>query len=125
MTLTFPEAMGDFSETAALLPCLDLVIAVIAVDAGVAHLAGAMGMPVWVILPFTPDWRWLLARDDSPWYPTARLFRQSRPDDWSEAVAHVAAELRKFFARTNAGARPSGDPAAPPAPAQGAPKRRF
>ena len=66
--------LTDFAETAALLSCLDLVITV---DTSVAHLAGALGRPTWVLLPFAPDYRWLLDRDDSPWYPTLRLFRQS------------------------------------------------
>ena len=68
--------LTDFAETAALISCLDLVITV---DTSVAHLAGALGRPTWILLPCTPDWRWLLDRDDSPWYPGARLFRQTRP----------------------------------------------
>jgi ADP-heptose:LPS heptosyltransferase len=66
--------LTDFAETAALVSCLDLVITV---DTSVAHLAGALGRPIWVLLPYVPDWRWLLDRDDSPWYPTVRLFRQT------------------------------------------------
>ena len=73
---------------------LDLVITV---DTGVAHLAGAMGRPVWGMLPFAPDWRWMLVREDSPWYPTVRLFRQRAPQDWSPVVARVNGELRKFL----------------------------
>ena len=66
--------LSDFSDTAALVSCLDLVITV---DTSVAHLSAALGRPTWILLPYTPDYRWLLDRDDSPWYPTARLFRQS------------------------------------------------
>ena len=80
----------DYSDTAALMAQLDLVISV---DTSVAHLAGALGCPVWVLLPFAPDWRWLLERDDSPWYPTMRLFRQPAPGDWSSVVQSVRAAL--------------------------------
>lgn len=82
--------LHDFSETAAVVATLDLVITV---DSSVAHLAGAMGVPVWVMLPFSPDWRWLLGRDDSPWYPTMTLFRQSRAGDWDGVAAEVARRL--------------------------------
>ena len=74
----------DFADTAALIEQLDLVISV---DTAVAHLAGALGKPVWVLLPCVPDWRWLLMRDDSPWYPTMRLFRQTCQGNWTEPVA--------------------------------------
>jgi len=80
----------DFSDTAAIIENLDLVISV---DTAVAHLAGAMGKPVWILLPFSPDWRWMLNREDSPWYPTARLFRQSQPDVWTDVIQRVAGEL--------------------------------
>ncbi len=80
----------DFAETAAAIRCVDLVIAV---DTAVAHLAGALGVPAWVALPFRPDWRWLLGREDSPWYPTMHLFRQRRPGDWDEAFGRMAAAL--------------------------------
>ena len=73
--IDFTDQLADFAETSALLSCLDLVISV---DTSVAHLAGALGRPVWTLLPYTPDYRWLLDRDDSPWYPTMRLFRQER-----------------------------------------------
>jgi tetratricopeptide (TPR) repeat protein len=82
--------LTDFGETAALLSCLDLVIAV---DTSVAHLAGALGRPTWLLLPYTPDYRWLLDRDDSPWYPTVRLFRQSERRDWTEVIERVRSEL--------------------------------
>ena len=76
----------DFAETAALITQLDLVIAV---DTAVCHVAGAIGKPVWILIAFQPDWRWLLDRKDSPWYPTAKLFRQTRPGDWSQPLAQI------------------------------------
>jgi len=82
--------LTDFNETAALLSCLDLVITV---DTSVAHLAGAMGCPTWILLPYTPDYRWLLGRDDSPWYPTVRLFRQTETRDYGEVVDRVRSAL--------------------------------
>ncbi len=84
--------LTDFAETAALIAKLDLVISV---DTAVAHLAGAMGKPVWLLLPSPPDWRWLLDRADSPWYPTIRLFRQEIPGDWDGVIRRVAAELSR------------------------------
>ncbi len=86
--------LNDFRETAAICACVDLVVSI---DSSVAHLAGALGRPVWVLLPFAPDWRWLLHRDDSPWYPTARLYRQSRPAAWDEPLRRVAADLSERF----------------------------
>ena len=77
---------NDFSDTAAVIDHLDLVITV---DSAVGHLAGAMGKRTWILLPFDADWRWLLERRDSPWYPTARLFRQSLPGDWDNAMESV------------------------------------
>jgi hypothetical protein len=82
--------LSDFAETAALVAGLDLVISI---DSAVAHLAGALGKPVWILLPYAADWRWLLDRDDSPWYPSAQLFRQERPGDWSGVVAAVLRAL--------------------------------
>jgi Glycosyltransferase family 9 (heptosyltransferase) len=84
-----PE-IADFSDTMAILESLDLVVTV---DTAVAHLAGAMGRPVWLMLPFAPDWRWLLDRADSPWYPTARLFRQPAPRQWEPVIAEIASLL--------------------------------
>lgn len=86
----FTPHLTDFAETAALIDQLDLVITV---DSAVAHLAGAMGKPVWVLLPHAPDWRWMLDREDSPWYPTMRLFRQQRPGDWGEPIHQIVAAL--------------------------------
>jgi Flp pilus assembly protein TadD len=86
----FGEELKDFADTAAAIAQLDLVISV---DTAVAHLAGAMGRPVWILLPFNPDFRWLLGRDDSPWYPTARLFRQPTAGDWTRVIAHVREAL--------------------------------
>ncbi len=80
----------DFLDTAAIIENLDLVISV---DTAVAHLAGALGKPVWTLLPFVPDWRWLLEREDSPWYPTMRLFRQASRGDWSTVIANVHNDL--------------------------------
>jgi hypothetical protein len=84
--------LHDFAHTAALVQNLD---AVIAVDTAVAHLAGALGKPVWILLPFSPDFRWLVDRSDAPWYPTARLLRQTSPSDWKGVVDRLAAELSK------------------------------
>jgi tetratricopeptide (TPR) repeat protein len=84
------DALTDFSETAALMANLNLVITV---DTSVAHLAGALGVPVWILVPFAADFRWMAGRDDSPWYPTARLFRQPRFRDWESAIAAAARAL--------------------------------
>nr|WP_240535306.1 tetratricopeptide repeat-containing glycosyltransferase family protein [Bradyrhizobium sp. YR681] len=86
------ERLTDFSDTAALVCCLDLVISV---DTSVVHLAGALGVPVWTMVPFSPDWRWLLNRDDSPWYRSMRLFRQPAPGDWASVVDGVRRELER------------------------------
>ena len=82
--------LSDFVETAALISCLDLVITV---DTSVAHLAGALGCPTWILLPYTPDYRWLLDRDDSPWYPSVRLFRQTESRDYAGVIQRVRSEL--------------------------------
>jgi tetratricopeptide repeat protein/glycosyl transferase family 9 (putative heptosyltransferase) len=84
--------MNDFDDTAALLANLD---GVICVDTSVAHLAAALGRPTWVLLPFVPDWRWMLERSDSPWYPTMRLFRQPAAGDWDSVLREVVAALRR------------------------------
>lgn len=86
--------LEDFSDTAGLLAELDLLISV---DTSVVHLAGAMGKPVWLMLPFDPDWRWLLGREDTPWYPTMRLFRQQEPRNWPQVIERVAADLQRFI----------------------------
>ena len=82
----FCGELTDFQETAALIEHMDLVITV---DTSVAHLAGALGRPVWILLPFMPDWRWMLDREDSPWYPSARLFRQPHRGDWQSVLDRV------------------------------------
>jgi Flp pilus assembly protein TadD len=87
--------LGGFAETAALVDQLDLIITI---DTYLAHMAGAMGKPVWVMLSHSPDWRWLLAREDSPWYPTARLFRQPARGDWPGAFAKAEEALRALVA---------------------------
>jgi hypothetical protein len=89
------DEAGDFADTAALISNLDLVITV---DTAVAHLAGALGKPVWILSRFAGCWRWLLERDDSPWYPTARLFRQAEPGDWGPVIAKVATRLAEVAA---------------------------
>lgn len=86
----FGAELGDFADTAALLSSLDLVITV---DTAIAHLAGALGKPVWILLSRAADWRWLLDCDDSPWYPTARLFRQPRLGDWASVIGCVMEAL--------------------------------
>ncbi|MES2013089.1 MAG: tetratricopeptide repeat-containing glycosyltransferase family protein [Pseudomonadota bacterium] len=84
------DKLNDFSDTAALVDAMDLVISV---DTSVAHLAGAMGKKLWILLPFIPDFRWMLDRKDSPWYPTATLFRQQEMGDWSSVISDVVQEL--------------------------------
>ena len=86
------DAFADFSDTAALCVLMDLVISI---DTSVAHLAGALGVPVWVLLNWAPDWRWLLDRDDSPWYPSMRLFRQKAQGDWNSVLERVELELEQ------------------------------
>jgi tetratricopeptide (TPR) repeat protein len=83
----------DLTDLAAILSCLDLLVSV---DTAVVHLAGALGVRVWVPMPFAPDWRWLLGREDSPWYPSVRLFRQTRPNQWDEVFERIAGEVKKL-----------------------------
>jgi Flp pilus assembly protein TadD len=93
MKLTdYTDELRNFSDTAAFIENLDLIITV---DTAVAHLAGALGKKVWTLLPFVPDWRWLLNRDDSPWYPTMKLFRQPSLGDWRSVIAEIVDTLRK------------------------------
>jgi len=97
-TLGLPDLtawMTDYAETAALIENLDLVITV---DTSVAHLAGALGKPVWILLPHAPDWRWLLGRGDSPWYRSARLFRQPVAGDWTSVLSAAMRELQRLQA---------------------------
>ena len=96
MALTsLTPALGDFADTACAIVNLDLVISV---DTAVAHLAGALGRPVWILLAYAADWRWFLDRGDSPWYPSARLFRQAAPGGWPPVIERVAGELRLLAA---------------------------
>ncbi len=101
--LHFGSELEDFSDTAALVSLMDLVVSV---DTSVAHLAGALGKPVWILLPFAPDWRWLVDREDSPWYPTARLFRQPKIGDWDSVIDKVKQDLSKCFASDLRPSRP-------------------
>ena len=89
------DELVDFSDTAAVMAQLDLIISV---DTSTVHLAGALGCPVWILLPYLPDWRWLLDRDTSPWYPTARLFRQDEMRRWGSVIPRVRAALLEFIA---------------------------
>lgn len=94
MTVFDPTAeLADFADDAALISELDLVISI---DTATAHLAGALGKPVWTLIHFPADWRWLLGRDDSPWYPTMRLFRRSQTDAWNDVIVRVGQALRHF-----------------------------
>jgi hypothetical protein len=89
-------ALSNFAETAAAAANLDLIVSV---DTSVAHVAGALHRPTWVLLPFAPDWRWMLDRNDSPWYPGMRLFRQSRRKEWKPVLDQVKSELAELVTR--------------------------
>jgi hypothetical protein len=97
----FEDAAGPFTDVAAVLPALDLVIGC---DSALVHLAGAMGLPVWVLLSTVSDWRWLREREDSPWYPSLRLFRQRTVHDWGEVFQRVLEAVRDT-SRDRQGAR--------------------
>ncbi len=99
-------ALNDFADTAAVIEQLDLIIAV---DTSVLHMAGALGKPVWALIPFSPDWRWLTDREDSPWYPTMRLFRQPAPRAWTPVIARVAEELAELATQANVPATETDD----------------
>jgi len=94
--IDYTAEIRNFSDTAAIIENLDLIITI---DTAVAHLAGALGKPVWTLLRFSPDWRWLLNREDSPWYPTMRLFRQPAPGDWESVITKVKDELLRLLAK--------------------------
>ncbi|WP_328514360.1 glycosyltransferase family 9 protein, partial [Ralstonia solanacearum] len=87
------DEIRDFEDTAAILSIADLLVSV---DSAPVHLAGALGRPVWVMLPFVPDWRWLLERTDTPWYPGMRLFRQHARGNWDGALSAMACELARL-----------------------------
>jgi ADP-heptose:LPS heptosyltransferase len=92
--LNYSADLHDFSDTAALCECLDLLISV---DTSVAHLCGSLGKETWILLPFNPDWRWLLDRRDSPWYPSVSLYRQSTAGEWDSVLDQVRADLADKF----------------------------
>lgn len=92
--VSFADDITDFADTASVIESLDLIISV---DTSVAHLAGAMAKPIWTLLTFTPDWRWLLDRNDSPWYPGMRLFRQTKSGDWDSVFEEVGKELKNML----------------------------
>ena len=94
LALPIGPELADLAETAAVIRCLDLVISV---DTAVAHLAGALAAPVWLALPMVPDWRWLLERPDSPWYPTMRLFRQEKRGEWNEVFGRIKDALSAAY----------------------------
>jgi len=91
--IDFTDEIKDFTDTAAFIQNLDLIISA---DTAVAHLSGAIGKSVWTLLPFSPDWRWMLNREDSPWYPTMRLYRQPSFGDWKSVIDRISAELKKI-----------------------------
>ena len=89
----FGDELNDFMDTAALCSLMDIVISV---DTSVAHLSATLGKPTWVLLPFSPDWRWLLNRDDSPWYPSATLYRQEKVGQWSTTLERIEMDLGRL-----------------------------
>jgi len=91
--LNFTDELRDFADTAALCECMRVVISV---DTSVAHLSGALGKDTWILCPFNPDWRWLLQRSDSPWYPTVRVYRQSTPGTWTTVLERVRDDFRSL-----------------------------
>ncbi len=84
--------ISDFADTAAVIENIDLIISI---DTAIVHLAGALGKEVWTLLPYSPDWRWMLDREDSPWYPTMKLFRQPEPGDWDSVFSSIKECLMK------------------------------
>jgi ADP-heptose:LPS heptosyltransferase len=101
--IDYTADLADFADTAALIENLDLVIST---DTSVPHLAGALGKEVWLLISASADWRWLIGRQDSPWYPTMRIFRQRTLGDWTEPIAAAAVELATF-AQSHKGGRNS------------------
>jgi hypothetical protein len=97
LNLSLDEIHGPFVDTAAILSCLDLVITS---DTSLAHLAGALGVETWLAVPSLPEWRWLLGREDSPWYPSLHLFRQNRPGQWADVFLRIAARLAQRAAES-------------------------
>ena len=92
------ENFNDYYDTAALISILDLVITV---DTSVAHLAGALGKPVWMLNRFDSCWRWLKDREDTPWYPTMKLYNQKKPNEWGEVMRRIAVDLEKLVSARN------------------------
>jgi ADP-heptose:LPS heptosyltransferase len=88
--ISLAPVLSNFSDTAYALSGMDLVITV---DTALAHLAGALGVPTLLMVPFSPDWRWMLGREDSPWYPTMRIYRQPNPGDWETVIQQVVRDL--------------------------------
>jgi hypothetical protein len=101
----------DFADTAAAAAALDLVISV---DTSVCHAVGAIGSPVWTLIAFSPDWRWMLGRQDTPWYPSMRLFRQNRMGEWGTVCEQVRAELTKLAAKGATKKKSTKKPASAP-----------
>ena len=95
--INMADEINDFADTAAIIENLDLIISV---DTSVAHLAGALGKPIWTLLSYIPDWRWLLDRDDSPWYPGMKLFRQKKQGDWDSLFKEVNKELKNLLIKS-------------------------